>query len=447
MRPTAAAVVSVLIATGFACAPSDEIGGAGSVGTPDSGSPDAGIPDAGLDGGVTGTPDAGGPPDSGVTPDGGGGSGGGGGGGTPDGGGGSGGGGTPDAGGGSGGGGTPDGGGGSAGDGGTVATDCDGILPASLGESSSATVTPSDSATCSFAVSDFSGNVALESHQSLTRLDWFTFSSSGSPLGRIQSTRTLIPGDDGFEGTAVSNGAGSPMDMWHVWAWGPDGSVKSSSSVGTDACPAATTWPSSSGGAVVRTTCGSGDGTLRMYRVDAAANIIWSLTLGGAGVSQAVAGDVNGNILVVDNPPFPGPKNVLGRWIDGSGKFLTDWFAIPGTTGTVNFAVHALIGGGAAVMDAEAWRAVLPSGGMPQAAPDWLASRTGTNIAIVRGRRAYAFTSRSGASKVELVSPAGNSCGSIDAGGANVIVGGDGTVFTQTGDNGCRRTWYPALLR
>jgi len=25
--------------------------------------------------------------------------------------------------------------------------------------------------------------------------------------------------------------------------------------------------------------------------------------------------------------------------------------------------------------------------------------------------------------------------------------GGDGTVFTQTGDSGCRRTWYPALLR
>ena len=338
-------------------------------------------------------------------------------------------------------------GGGGGSDGGTVATDCDGIVPASLGESFSAT--SGNSGTCSFAVSDFSGNVALESHESRTpfpgRFDWLTFSSSGSPLGRIQSTPSLIPGDVGFEGTAAWNGANSEMDGWHVWTWAPDGSVRSSVSVDSGRCLGAKTWFSSSGGAVVLTQCGSGDGVTLVYRVDAAGHILWSLSF-VSGVDQVASGDANGNTLVVTDPPFPGPKPLRGRWIDGSGNYLTDWFDIQ-TSGANPFVVHSLIGGGAAVMQGEAWQAVLPSGGLPQAPPHWLASRPGTNISIVRGRRAYAFTSRAGASKVELVSPAGNSCGSIDVGGANVIVGGDGTVFTQTGDNGCRRTWYPALLR
>jgi hypothetical protein len=439
------------ISFAIACSPSGGSDGAASVGTPDSGSPDAGVvSDAGPDG--VGT-DAGSPPDGGApaVSDGGtagggsgggaGGSDGGSGGGGSDGGSGGGGGGGGSGGGGGGGGGS--GGGGS--DGGTVATDCDGIVPASLGDSFSAT--SGNSGTCSFAVSDFSGNVALESHQPFAQLDWFTFSSSGSPLGRIQSTPTLIPGDVGFEGVAEWNGAGAPMDRWHVWTWGPDGSVTSSASVGNDSCQALTTWFSSSGGAVVLTHCGSRDGTWHLYRVDDAAKVVWSLTLSISADPVVAAGDVNGNTLLVANPLTPGPKPLLGRWIDGSGKYLTDWFDIETGGGGAIFTVHSLIGGGAVVMQGEAWRAVLPSGGLPQQPPEWLASRPGTNISIVRGRRAYAFTSRAGASKVELVSPAGNSCGSIDVGGANVIVGGDGTVFTQTGDNGCRRTWYPAILR
>ena len=424
MRPILAAAASLLIATAFACSPSDRSGGAVGVGAPDSGSPDAGIPDAGA-GGSGSPPDAGGPPASGGAPDGGAGSGGDGGEG------------TPDAGGGSGGGGS---------DGGTVASECDSIVPTSLGDSFSATVTPSDSATCSFAASDYSGNVALESHQSFHQLDWSTFSSSGSPLGRIQSTRTLIPGVAGFEGVAKWTGEGSPMDSWHVWAWGPDGSVKSSSSVGSISCAGIppTTSFCPTGGAVVFTACDSGE-FIELYRVDDNANVLWRRDF-NADASGTVACDDNGNILVVYHPPFPASP-LAGFWFDGSGNRLGNPFNIPETTGIGLFTVHNLIGGGAAVMEGEVWRAVLPSGGLPQAAPDWLASRTGTNIAIVRGARAYAFTSRAGASTVELVSPAGNSCGSIDVGGANVIVGGDGTVFTQTGDNGCRRTWYPALLR
>ena len=308
---------------------------------------------------------------------------------------------------------------------------------------------PERSPTCSLAVSDFAGNVALESHDFPNALNWFTFSSSGSPLGRIDSTLTLIPGDSGFEGVAAWYGAGSPMDRWHAWTWTPDGSVKSSVSVASDACGTLTSWFSSSGGAVVLAVCGSGPGVTHVYRLDDAANVVWSLSLATRNATQAAAGDANGNTLIIAYPGTEvglGPSDLVGRWIDASGNFLTDWFVIaPG--GTRNIAVHSLIGGGVAVKQDEVWRAVLPSGGLPEAAPEWLASRTRTDIYIVRARKAYAFTSREGGSQVELVSPAGNSCGSIDVGGANVVVGGDGTVFTQTGDNGCRRTWYPALLR
>jgi hypothetical protein len=101
-------------------------------------------------------------------------------------------------------------------------------------------------------------------------------------------------------------------------------------------------------------------------------------------VNQAAIGDANGNVLVV---AFPGDEvgfgsnDLVGRWLDGSGAFLTDWFLITtGVTNTSTFAVHSMIGGGAAVAQddqwhAGVWRAVLPSGGLPQAPPDWLASR------------------------------------------------------------------------
>src|SRR5437762_2388565 len=146
---------------------------------------------------------------------------------------GSGGGGSTDAGSGSGGGSSVDAGSGSGGGGGSGgSSDAGGGSGGGgggRGDSASATVTPSPlpperSPTCSLAVSDFAGNVALESHDFPNALNWFTFSSSGSPLGRIDSTLTLIPGDSGFEGVAAWYGAGSPMDRWHAWTWTPDGS-------------------------------------------------------------------------------------------------------------------------------------------------------------------------------------------------------------------------------
>ena len=38
--------------------------------------------------------------------------------------------------------------------------------------------------------------------------------------------------------------------------------------------------------------------------------------------------------------------------------------------------------------------AVLPPLGSPQPPPDWLAARSSRDFRIVRGRKAYAFTSR-----------------------------------------------------
>jgi hypothetical protein len=414
VRPIPAAARAVLVTIGvlFGCSPSD---GSASIGPPpgvDSGTPDAGAaPDAGAP--DAGTPDSGSPGE------------------------------TPDA-------GTPDAGGGG---GGPIASDCDGVMPGSLGPSFTATDHPGVSTICTFATSDFAGNVALEIHQTTLpdHLIWGTYTSTGSPLGGIVSSRNLIPRDVGFEGVNFWDGAGAPMDMFHFYAWTPIGFTTSSESVGSDACQIPTAWYASTGGAVVLSSCGPLNGVTHVDRFDGAGARLFNRTaaLATYRATQAAASDSNGNTLVVAYPGNEvglGSTDLVGRWLDGSGAFLTDWFVIA-TGGTSNFAVHSLIGGGAAVMQDEGWRAVLPSGGPPQAPPDWLASRSGKDMYIVRGRGAYAFTSRAGASEVELVSPAGNRCGAIDVGGAHVTVGGDGTVFTQTGDGGCRRTWYPALLR
>jgi hypothetical protein len=164
----------------------------------------------------------------------------------------------------------------------------------------------------------------------------------------------------------------------------------------------------------------------------------------------ALRGDANGNTLAVS---FGGTEvglqatDLVARWLDGKGAFLTGWFAIS-SGGTVSYSLASAIGGGEFVQQDGVWRAFLPSGSAAaQPAPAWLAARTGQNLSIVRGRKAYALTSRSGGSIVELFAPSGTRCGSIDVGGGNVSIGADGTVFTQTTANSCRRDFFPGLLR
>jgi hypothetical protein len=95
------------------------------------------------------------------------------------------------------------------------------------------------------------------------------------------------------------------------------------------------------------------------------------------------------------------------------------------------------------------WVAVVPALGAPSSPPDWLVSRPDHDFRIVRGGKAYAFTSRivppaSGGPAVEVVAPSGLSCGSFDTKGTAATVGADGSVIANS-DSCTRRVW-PGLL-
>ena len=270
---------AMLVGAGCGSSQAPVVGG--STGTPaDAGSSS----DAGTTGDAGTTADAGTTTDAGPTADAG----------------------TPDA-------GTPDGGT----DGGTAANDCDGILPTALGPSASANVDPSGSSMCTFATSDLAGNVALERHANSYSFSWTTFTSSGTRLGSLGAVYLLVPRDVGFLGVNFWNGAGAPMDMFHFFAWAPDGSSSGSTSVGSDACTAAS-FPSSSGGAIVLVACGSRSGNTRAIRFDASGKqLSSSVFLGTYTAAQVAVGDANGNTLIVAYPGTEvgfGSTDLVGRW-------------------------------------------------------------------------------------------------------------------------------------
>jgi hypothetical protein len=115
---------------------------------------------------------------------------------------------------------------------------------------------------------------------------------------------------------------------------------------------------------------------------------------------------------------------VSGQWFDSSGTAATGPFTLftgfdgsPGTT----FDAAPLIGGGLAIRRVDAggsqWVAILGAAGTaPEPAPAWLAPDT--ELAVVRGGRAYALVPASGAdgcaSTADVFSPAGSRCGTID---------------------------------
>jgi hypothetical protein len=108
-----------------------------------------------------------------------------------------------------------------------------------------------------------------------------------------------------------------------------------------------------------------------------------------------------------------------------------------------------LIGGGIAVMQNGKWVAVVPPLGAPNPPPDWLVSRPDSDFRVVRGGKAYAFTSRivlpaTGGSSVEVVAPSGLSCGTFDTKGTAATVGADGTVIANS--DSCTRRIWPGLL-
>lgn len=343
-------------------------------------------------------------------------------------------------------------GGGTGTDAGTLADECDGIVPSALGPSASATAANgTSSSSCSTATSDGEGNVAVVNDTNGNfEITLSTFSSTGAPLGQTDNVnKGLVPRSAGFEGTTF-NPRGPPSSFWHFLTWAPDLSLHSARTVGNDECTP-TVWPRSAGGSVVLLHC-SPSGAIQTVSFDDDGTPVSTYGEGIGSVRTfgkiAAVGDSNGNTLVVGSPGSDvgfGSTDLVGRWLDSSGAPKTGWFLIK-SGGSGELAAHSLIGGGAAVRQGGVWVASMASGSDSlQAAPSWLVS--GYDLHTIRGRRAYALTSLSGGSTVELVAASGKRCGAIDVGGANVNIGRDGTAITQTGNRGCHVNWYPGLLK
>jgi hypothetical protein len=209
----------------------------------------------------------------------------------------------------------------------------------------------------------------------------------------------------------------------------------------------------SAGGVLLLGNCGAG--------IRSASRVIWFddagaqkwVTFPGAGFSDAAAGDSGGNVLVTAASDYVQggrtPGDLVGRWIAPDGVLAGDWLMIvPGNTAPS--VLQTVIGGGVAVMQNGKWVAVVPPPCAPKSPPDWLVSRPDRDFHVVRGGKAYAFTSRivpqagSGGPSVEVVAPTGRSCGRFDTKGTATIVGADGSVIANS--DGCTRRVWPGLL-
>jgi hypothetical protein len=155
-------------------------------------------------------------------------------------------------------------------------------------------------------------------------------------------------------------------------------------------------------------------------------------------------------LLVYPNssaPLFGVPaRRSAARWIDASGRPVTDWFDAGPLTG-MGFIMQPIIGGGAAIAS-ENWT-FFPSGKAQAAQPPSVLALGGFGFQwIVLGGKAYAVVS---STTRAVIAPTGEICGQLPPLGDAIsafFVGRDGTfmAFSRV-QNPCVVSYYPRLLK
>lgn len=347
--------------------------------------------------------------------------------------------------------------GGSFGPGGS---DCAGVMPASLGIPVSRTVdwSGSDRTFCDIANSDLQGNVAGQV-SGMGPNPWTIWSADGTKLGHFNGY-WVVQQNAGFQGIFYDGTTADP-DQDALYAWTPSGTVLNKTVVGTSAgVSVVESFEASTGGSVVLwSSCPdpppgvASAVTMKLVvsRFDQTGALVSTANFVGPGcVDGAIAAlsdNLDRTLVVVSTNGAAlgfGPPAVLARWLDRTGSALTNWFdAGPGAP-----FLRPLIGGGAAIRIGNHWIGSVASGATKMdTAPAFLTD--GNDLFIVRGWKAYALVplpSRGGS--LDLYSPAGNYCGSVQfPGTTNLKVGADGTVISMGGSDGCTLTWWPHLLK
>jgi hypothetical protein len=311
------------------------------------------------------------------------------------------------------------------------------------------------------------------------------------PDGRFRGSRSdpvldlhYLPQPDGFTGTVVN----PAQSVWATHHIAGDGTMGQTGPTYFGPMPWLAADP---GGGIF--VAGPMAGTSRdaqqsqIVSQDEGASVRGSSQLATAGSVFGLGADLAGNALVIgDGTGRFGGGVISAQWFDRFARALTGEFVLltsfqPGRS--TWFETAPLIGGGLAVRRMDAvddgngrfhatshWLVTVPSGSAtPSPAPDWLASRTDTLLAIVRGGRAYAFMPEAQndgdcSQRVEVLTPDGQSCGAQDfrlaSGNCQTLgirIGLDGSVVQQmspafeqgagTDNPSCSWRFWPALLR
>jgi len=297
----------------------------------------------------------------------------------------------------------------------------------------------------------------------------FPYSAAGAALGPAMGPLQNNGGDadtwfhpltapDGWRGVGLDG---------HILTWDPAGHPTGDLALGAFTI---TPLPDGAGSVVVvpgpPPSSSSPAGTTELTWVDAA-GVAFRTVLLDQDPFRAIVDWDNGHLFALLGGLSSRPTQ--GRWFDRDGVALTDWFVIP--VGKGSGGSEHLLGGGLVAFGTVGgpWLLALRDGvAGTEPAPGWLAARPSTRLATIRGGRGFAVMPATGIGLLELVTTAGESCGTValpppDAAAGTVPsfppprldVGWDGTVFQsvlvqvpgQPSPLRCVFRWWPALLR
>jgi hypothetical protein len=342
-----------------------------------------------------------------------------------------------------------DGGGGGGG-----TDECAGVVPAQIGSSFTFDVAATGSTiSCDQVFSDESGNLAASGSRDLRGIrEWHLFDSNGAALTKIRASDLFGQGP-GYEGLSPYD---TPMggEFLRVAYWTPAGKRTDGSPVSGDMGDARA-FRAPGGILVVNVYCSplpDRGGTIELRRFDPVTDETASTTVRGCESLADALVDANQNwLLLLHGGPSIGfaQGDLVAQWFDPTGHSLTGWFRVASLPGKHTTLLQATIGGGAALRIDDVWTYFLPSGKSEvQPAQEFLASHPESDFNLIRGAQGYAVFPRSGdTTQMELYSASGKKCGSLTFPRGNLTTGSDGSAIASSGDNGCTKTVWPALLK
>ncbi len=359
------------------------------------------------------------------------------------------------------------------------APECDGLVPPSAPDPVVVTVAPPAGGACVGGLSDGTGAVALGVRDSGGAVSWRVHASDGAPRGSFAADAPILSQPSGWHALDVSLppfGADPTVDLV---ALTPSGDVARRQRVTPDpSVGVGPRWslagdPAGGSAVAVRWTYVAGThwSAVAVHRFDAAGAPAWTIdppavtvqapgepAFLGAGIAES--GDV---LLLTQHSAY-----LDVTWLDpggaaaGGSVLQEPSAAVAGDGLSHALALAPLLDGSTAVRADTTWRRTyLPRAGASAPLPAWLAARASDPFRITRGGRGYALFPAPGtpapdcATRVELVSPGGRTCGriTIREPGAGCTVrsvdqGWDGTLVAQSAAaEACTFRWWPGLLR